>query len=290
MANEIIPPKPERPIALKPLRRSPLWRLFGWGTVATLALIAVVLTSQTEAGSRRLRSAFVDSAEPVAVVSALPRGADSGAEARRLAVQVRELTADRDRLTARIATLERHLEDMTGSIKRQDEKLAAAATREPEMTLAPPGRAKLPALMAPGADHAELPWFMSMRTPQIAEPPVPPQRTEAEAPPLPPARASTANEPEPPARGEFAIDLGGAASIETLRALWVSLKASHGPVLVGLQPLVAQHPKQPSGVTYRLVAGPLANAEEAARLCSRLPATRTGCHPTKFGGAQLAAR
>jgi len=291
MANEIVPPKPQRPTVLKPLRRSPLWRLFGWGTVASLALTAVVLTSQTEAGSRRLRAAFDDSVEPAAVVSALPRGADSSAEARRLAVQVRELTADRDRLTARIATLERHLEDMTGSIKRQDERLAAAATREPEMTLAPPGRARLPALMAPGADHAELPWFMSMRTPQAAEPPVPPQRTEAEAVPLPPMRASTVNEPEPPpGKGEFAIDLGGAASIETLRALWVSLKANHGPVLAGLQPLVAQHPKQPSGVTYRLVAGPLANAEEAARLCSRLPAARTGCHPTKFAGAQLAAR
>ena len=298
MANEIKAPRPERPMVLKPLRRNPLWRLLGWGGLASLALVAVVLTSQTEAGGRRLRSAFDDSVEPAGAVAALPRTTDDGAEARRLAVQVRELTADRDRLSARVATLERHLEDMTGSIKRQDEKFSAVRAAPPpaaspqEMMLAPPGRAKLPALIAPGADHAELPWFMSMRTPQVAEPPVPPQRTEAEAAQLPPVRVATAREPPPqslPAKGEFAIDLGGGASVEALRALWLGLKASHGPVLAGLQPLIAQHPKQPSGITYRLVAGPLATAEDAARLCSRLPAARTGCHPTKFSGAQLAA-
>jgi hypothetical protein len=261
-------------------------------------LIAVVLTGQTEAGSRRLRLAFDDGAEPAAAVAALPRAAESSAETRRLVGQVRELTADRDRLNARIATLEHHLEDMTGSIKQQGDQIAAVRTvqpppalSQPEMTLAPPARTKLPALMAPGAAQAELPWFMSMRTPQVVEPPVPPQRTEAEAVPLPPVRVALANEAAEPApgKGEFAIDLGGGASLETLRALWTSLRTNHGPLLAGLQPLIAQHPKQPSGVTYRLVAGPLANAEEAARLCARFPASRTGCHPTKFSGAQLAA-
>jgi hypothetical protein len=282
---------------LKPLRRNPLWWLLGWGGVACLALVAVVLTGQTEAGSRRLRLAFDGSAEPAAAVDALPRAGESGAETRRLVAQVHELTADRDRLNARIATLERHLDGMTGSIKQQGEQIAAVRTvqpppavSQPEMTLALPARTKLPTLMAPGAPQAELPWFMSMRTPQAVEPPVPPQRSEAEAVPLPPERVAVANEAaeQAPSKGEFAIDLGGAASIETLRALWTNLKTNHGPLLTGLQPLVVQHPKQPSGVTYRLVAGPLANAEEAARLCSRFPALRTGCHPSKFSGAQLA--
>ena len=39
MANENVPPQPEPPILLKPLRRSPLWRLFGWGAAASLALM-----------------------------------------------------------------------------------------------------------------------------------------------------------------------------------------------------------------------------------------------------------
>jgi hypothetical protein len=299
MANEIKPPQVEPPIMVKPLRRNPLWRLLGWGGVACLALVAVVLTGQTETGSRRLRLALDGSAEPAAV-AALPRAGESSAETRRLVAQVHELTADRDRLNARIATLEHHLEDMTGSIKQQGEQIAAVRTvqpppavTQPEMTLAPPARTKPPALTplpAPAGGDGELPWFMSMRTPQVVEPPVPPQRSEAEAVPLPPVRVAVANEAAEPApgKGEFAIDLGGAASIETLRALWTSLKTNHGPPLAGLRPLVAQHPKQPSGVTYRLVAGPLANAEEAARLCARFPALRTGCHPAKFSGAQLA--
>jgi len=298
MANEITPPQPEKPIVVKPLRYRSLWRLFSWGAMACLALTAVVLIGQTEAGSRRLHSAFDDSAELATAVAVLPPSGENNAETRRLAAQVRELTADRDRLTARIVTLEHHLDDMTGSIKRQGEQIDAVrkapappAETSSEITLAPPARAKLPALIAPGATHAELPWFMSMRTPQVAEPPVPPQRTDADAVPLPPMRVVTVNgsAAEPPGKGEFAIDLGGAASIEALRAHWASLKASHGPLLAGLQPLAAQHPKQPSGVTYRLVVGPLANAEDAARLCSRFPA-RTACHPTKFSGAQLAAR
>ena len=84
MANEIKPPQVEPPIMLKPLRRNPLWRLLGWGGVACLALVAVVLTGQTEAGSRRLRLALDGSAEPAAV-AALPRAGESSAETRRLA-------------------------------------------------------------------------------------------------------------------------------------------------------------------------------------------------------------
>ena len=69
---------------------------------------------------------------------------------------------------------------------------------------------------------------------------------------------------------------------------WVALKANYGPLLEGLEPLVAEHPKHPSGVTYRLVVGPLANAAEAASFCARFPLKRTGCHAAKFSGAQLA--
>ena len=104
-----------------------------------------------------------------------------------------------------------------------------------------------------------------------------------------PANEPAAEPPPPPAKGDFGIDLGGAASIEALRSHWAALKANHGPLLAGLQPLAAQHPRRPSGVTDRLVAGPLPNTAEAARLCARLPAMRTGCHPAKFSGAQLAA-
>lgn len=286
MATEIVPPEPDLATIQKRLRRGPIWRLFGWGSTACLALAAVALTSQTEAGSKRLRLALGFSGEPASVVAALPPGMDANdAETRRLAAQVRDLTADRERLNARIALLEHHLEDMTGSIKQQGEQIAAARAASP-----PPAPSVPETIVVPPLAPAELPFFMSMRMPQAAEPPQPPQQAEGEPVPLPPVRVATTAVNEPAsAKGEFAIDLGGAASIEALRAHWATLKTNYGPLLAGLRPLVTQHPRQPSGVTYRLVAGPLANAEDAARLCARFPALRTGCHATRFSGAQLAA-
>ena len=95
-------------------------------------------------------------------------------------------------------------------------------------------------------------------------------------------------EPSTPAKEEFGIDLGGARSIEALRIHWATLKASYGPLMVGLHPLVAQYPRHPSGVMYRLVVGPLPEANDAERLCARFPVMRTGCHAAKFSGVQLA--
>ena len=127
MAIKNAPPEPDLLKIRKPLRARPLWRLFGWGGAATIALAAVALTSQTEAGSKRLQLALAFASEPGRTVAQIPpRTAEADAETKRLAAQVRDLAADRERLTARIAMLERNLEDMTGSIKQQSEQLAAA--------------------------------------------------------------------------------------------------------------------------------------------------------------------
>ena len=65
------------------------------------------------------------------------------------------------------------------------------------------------------------------------------------------------------------------------------MKANYGPLLAGLRPVAVQRPKHPTGVIYRLVAGPLPNATDAIRLCARFPVLRTGCRPAKFEGPQL---
>jgi hypothetical protein len=330
MATNSTPPDPDLPNTRKPLRTRPLWRLFGWGSAACIALAAVALTSQTEAGSKRLQLALFYGSEPVHVVAVIPPrapGATAEAETMRLAAQLRELATDREQLKARIAMLERNLEDMTGSIKLQSEQLAAAraaAVTTPQLELRAP--ATTPALFAPATPPASaLPAITAPAMPLGSVlPPLAPQampalivtaaswpatHPEAEKPTvqangagsendparLPPVRVATApaNEPvaEPPepAKDEFGIDLGGANSLEVLRIHWATLKANYGPLLVGLHPVATQHPKRPTGVTYRLVAGPLPDAAEAARLCARFPVLRTGCHPAKFIGAQLAA-
>jgi len=307
MAHEITPPQPDVPMVRKRPRRRTFWRLFAWGSTSCLALAAAVLTSQTDAGSERLHLALAYGGEPVQAVAAIPaRALESDLVTMRLAAQIRELTADRDRLADRVAVIERNLDDMTGSVKQQREELAAtrAAAMQPsaappapsEPTSAPtpvataPPAASLPALapFAMPTGESTLPAFVTGKTSTAAEP-----AATAELVPLP-ARVATvpANEAktEPPATtAPFGIDLGGAGSIQALRMHWAGLKANYGPLLTGLHPLVATHPKHPTGVAYRLVAGPLANTEEAARLCARFPSLRPGCHPAKFEGAELAA-
>jgi outer membrane murein-binding lipoprotein Lpp len=301
MAAEIAAPEPDLPNIRKHVGAPrPIGRLLGWAGAACLALAAVVLTSQTEAGSQRLRIALDSMGDPIRVFAQIPPRPNemkvaSNAETERLALQVRELTADREKLNARIATLEHNLEDMTGSIKQQPAQLAAsraAMTAPPPAVSAPtttasvsPAKPLLPAL-APIT-----PKVVTETAPAAPEPPTAEKTAEV---PMPPVRiaAVPASEPaaeKPPAKVEFGVDLGAASSLEALRMHWAAVKANYGPLLAGLHPLVTEHSRQPSGVIYRLVAGPLPNAADATKLCARLPVTRTGCRPAKFDGAELAA-
>jgi hypothetical protein len=90
---------------------------------------------------------------------------------------------------------------------------------------------------------------------------------------------------------EFGIDLGTAPTVDGLRALWTTLKSQHNALLDGLQPVIAMHESDKPGiVAIRLVAGPLANAAAAARLCVALAGTITACQPAAFEGQRLASR
>ena len=70
-------------------------------------------------------------------------------EGRRLAETVRALAADRERLLARVATLEQSIDGITGSIARVEKAARAAPGRSPD---AAARRAPLPAQPAPEDD------------------------------------------------------------------------------------------------------------------------------------------
>ena len=302
MAIKRAPPETDLPNIREPgSAPRQLWRLFGWGSAATIALAALAITSQTEAGSQRLQLALAYVSEPVRVVAQIPpRAAETDAETRRLAAQLRELAADRERLTARIAILERNLDDMTGSIKQQAAQPvtpaatapppvpSAPATKPAAIAIAPTPAPALPALTPlalPAPSEAAASWSATTPTREAAEPlpepiPLPPLRVAA----VPTGEAAAA---PPLPKPEFGIDLGGAANLEALRMHWAATKAAYGPLLVGLRPVASPRLRRPAGVDYRLVLGPLPDVAAAARLCSRIPVTRTGCRPAKFDGAHL---
>ena len=281
MAIEVAPPEPDASDTRRRRRViSSLWRLCGWGGAAAIALAALAITTQTESGSERLQLAFAygNLPTPAGDLAELKRRAlEKDAETRALEAQVLTLAADRDRLTARLASLERNLDDMTGSIKRQA-TLAAAAPKAP----APAAPAIAPLAMPASTDTAAT-WPGTAQTQAAAATPDPV--------PLPPTRvaAAPASEPvaEPPRKPEFGVDLGGAPTMDVLSARWAAVKANFGPLLTGLHPL-ATHDRRPGSTDFRLLVGPLPTAAAATQLCARFVAARVTCRTAKFDGQRLA--
>ena len=106
----------------------------------------------------------------------------------------------------------------------------------------------------------------------------PPEATESEAPAI--AVQQT----------RFAIDLGGANSVDGLRALWRRVTKSNPEVAV-LRPIIMiKEGTGGLGMQLRLGAGPLINAAAAAKLCAGLSENDRHCETTVFDGQRLSMR
>jgi hypothetical protein len=112
----------------------------------------------------------------------------------------------------------------------------------------------------------------------VAIPAKPPEATESEAPSI--AVQQT----------RFAIDLGGANSLDGLRALWRGVTKSH-PEVAALRPIIMiKEGATGLGMQLRLGAGPLVNAAAAAKLCAGLSENDRHCETTVFDGQRLSLR
>jgi hypothetical protein len=249
-----------------------LRRLAIWGSAATGALIVVAIATYSHGDTRRLAAA-----SPASTTAPTSKGDAMGAqlalrvpeldaETRRLAEAVRALTNEREALKARIGALERSVEDMTGSTKRQ----AAAA---------------------PAAPAAVVPTLAS-----ITPIPAPKPASEPSAAPSEPVNlekiAALPRQPEivaePPPVGGLGIDVGGANNFEGLRTLWTSIKNANAALMDGLHPLVVVRENNRSkSPELRLVVGPVASVEAAARMCTVLAAAKRYCQPVAFEGQRL---
>jgi hypothetical protein len=122
---------------------------------------------------------------------------------------------------------------------------------------------------------------------------LPPPQTVANAPAM--------AEPDAPApapvlpaiavqRTEFGVDLGGANSVDGLRALWRGLlKYRANKALTELRPIIVVKERSNGlGMQLRLVAGPLNDAAAAAKLCATLTENDRSCETTVFDGQRLA--
>jgi hypothetical protein len=124
-------------------------------------------------------------------------------------------------------------------------------------------------------------------------PPLPPPQTVVAASGMTEADAA---ETEAPAvavqRTEFGIDLGGANSIDGLRALWRGLlKYRSNKALADLRPIIVVKERSSGlGLQLRLVAGPISDAAAAAKICATLTESNRSCETTVFDGQRLALK
>ncbi len=262
-----------------------LWQLAAWGLSAALALGVAAAASYSEAGSRRLMLAINGSsgegqAPASPAVPASTPAASPSIDVALLIETVRVLSAERDRWAARMARIERHLDDLTGSIKSQTGTAASStgmtpllppATAEPVSSPAPTPQAPLPASPIP-ARQSDGPMG---------------GRSEAPAGALAPGSEHSSSAVL--SKVEFGVDIGGASNFNGLRQLWTSAKGRNPALFDGLHPIVALRENGRTGAAeLRLIVGPLADTEAATRLCATLTTTHRYCQPAGFEGQRLA--
>jgi hypothetical protein len=93
-------------------------------------------------------------------------------------------------------------------------------------------------------------------------------------------------------RTEFGVDLGGANSVNGLRALWRGLlKSRSNAVLTTMRPIIVIRESNTGlGMQLRLVAGPLDDAAAAAKICAGLIESERTCETAVFDGQRLAMK
>lgn len=246
-----------------------LVRLLSWGGAAALALGAVVFATRSDLGASRLAVSQsvsrVDSA-------AFERAAEAEQETRRLALLVRSVASDRDKLMARVTVLERNLEDVTGSVGR----LGKSPSSPPPAASAPP---------SPPQSGGTGPFgYMGPTTGTTIS-------TALAIGALPAALPSPTRVAPPAETQEVAdqgVDIGGGPNLGSLRDLWHSVTTNHAALFEGLYPVIAVR-ENAKNVQLRLIAGPITGSA-AAKLCAALAGSGLTCKPVPYDGQRLAAR
>lgn len=302
--------------------RRAMWRLASWGVGSVAALVVAILATRSPAAINRDQTAAAELARQSQQVQWIAR--ESQNKARELAAAVETLNADRDRLYTRVTVLEQGLDSVTGALAKPPAPAASATPQPtPSAEASPPGQVAAAATTDPigpikPADPrsaeaktetpAPLPKIAPVATVVPVTPPAPvkpaeqkaEQKTETPADPSPPPVTTAAILTPDPApnempsasivrRTEFGVDLGSARSIEGLRAMWRGAVKSNAQHLASLQPIIVVKERNDGlGMQLRLVAGPLADAAEAAKVCAGLlTESNRPCETSVYEGQRL---
>lgn len=282
-----------------------MWRLASWGVGSVGALIIAILATRSPAAINRDQLASAEIARQSQQVQWIAK--ESQNKARELTAAVDTLNGDRDRLYARVTVLEQGLDSVTGALARPATLPALQPVAPPPAAPAPSAEANQIGPVKPAEAKVEPatqpPRIAPVATVAPAASPAPakPAEQKAEALPADPAPTVTAAIPpsEPVAseapsastvrKTEFGVDLGGAKSIEGLRAVWRGALKVYSQQLASLQPVILVKERHDGlGMQLRLVAGPLSDAAEAAKLCAGfLTESNRPCETSVYEGQRL---
>lgn len=288
-----------------------LWRLGSWGVGSVAVLVVAILAARSPAAMHRDQLAAAEMSKQTQQVQWIAK--ESQNQTRQLAAAVDTLNGDRDRLYARVTVLEQGLDSVTGSLARPSAPAAAvtlpattSATEQPQVTppaaeatligpslpseLKPEQAATPPKIAAvvttaPTLPAAVKPGDQRSEAPASDQPQSPP--TTGAIPAADPA-SSDAMHLGAVGRTEFGVDLGGAKSIDGLRALWRGATKSNPQQLASLQPIIVIKERNDGfGMQLRLVAGPLSDAAAAAKICANLTESSRACATSVYEGQRL---
>ena len=87
-----------------------------------------------------------------------------------------------------------------------------------------------------------------------------------------------------PSQTAYGVALGRPVPAANASEAWRDFSIKLGPLLLGLQPLMAD---EPTGDSKRIVVGPIAEMADARALCTRLEQISIACVPRPFTGTPL---
>lgn len=156
--------------------------------------------------------------------------------------------------------------------------------QQPEELLPPPEAVKQRPVSATPAASPPTPQQTASTPPPVApapppQPAPPPPQVAAAPPPpasvVPPAKAAPT--PAAPASGAYRLQLGALGSEEAAKQEWLRLQKQQPDVLGKLSLAVSRIDLGAKGVYYRIQAGPIADAAQAAQSCATLKSRNVGC-------------
>jgi hypothetical protein len=168
----------------------------------------------------------------------------------RLSEEIARLSADRDKLIARLELLERQVGAKT---------VAATILSHPEVPAITGSVGRVTTTTPPGSGATSAPLLSESHGIQDG----------------------------PVRRIVFGIDLGSASSVDRLRDRWTAMSDLFGPILAKLEPRVVFGHNKDGAVELRLLAGPFPNAELAVKACSEMQRQPGTCEPRAFDGEPL---